>query len=211
MPLVALDLPLPLPFYIHLPGDEQGRNGPGLTFVESAIWNSMNIITGVILLLVAQSLSSVNGKPAMSLGDFSLFIYYLGFTTQFTAMTGVVWAMFKQAGVSVARLCSEALRDNILMGIPEEHADIPAAIHLSVIDKDIADFEHGLDTIIGSKGVKISGGQRQRTAAARMFVRQPELLVVDDLSSALDVETERTLWEQVAGGTGLKVSNSRTS
>ena len=46
--------------------------------------------------------------------------------------------------------------------------------------------------MIGSKGVKVSGGQRQRIAAARMFIRQPELLVLDDLSSALDVETERT-------------------
>jgi ATP-binding cassette subfamily B protein len=51
--------------------------------------------------------------------------------------------------------------------------------------------------MLGAKGVRISGGQRQRTAAARMFVRQPELLVFDDLSSALDVETERTLWERV--------------
>jgi ABC-type multidrug transport system fused ATPase/permease subunit len=45
--------------------------------------------------------------------------------------------------------------------------------------------------------VKLSGGQVQRTAAARMFVRSPELLVFDDLSSALDVETERTLWEGI--------------
>ncbi len=65
------------------------------------------------------------------------------------------------------------------------------------MDQDLADLEYGLDTVIGSKGVKISGGQRQRTAAARMFVRRPELLVLDDLSSALDVETEQQLWERV--------------
>jgi ATP-binding cassette subfamily B protein len=47
--------------------------------------------------------------------------------------------------------------------------------------------------------VKLSGGQIQRAAAARMFVRQPQLLVFDDLSSALDVETERLLWERIAG------------
>lgn len=47
-----------------------------------------------------------------------------------------------------------------------------------------------LETLIGSKGVRLSGGQVQRTAAARMFVRQSDLLVMDDLSSALDVETE---------------------
>jgi ATP-binding cassette subfamily B protein len=83
------------------------------------------------------------------------------------------------------------------MGIPEDKVDLPAALHLAVLEKDIADLDDGLETMIGSKGVKISGGQRQRTAAARMFVRAPELLVLDDLSSALDVDTERQLWERV--------------
>src|SRR5688500_12773348 len=55
----------------------------------------------------------------------------------------------------------------------------------------------GLDTLVGPRGVRLSGGQVQRAAAARMFVRDPELLVFDDLSSALDVETERTLWERL--------------
>ena len=55
----------------------------------------------------------------------------------------------------------------------------------------------GLDTLVGTRGMRLSGGQAQRAAAARMFVRQPELLVFDDLSSALDVETERSLWERL--------------
>src|SRR5688500_19999782 len=55
----------------------------------------------------------------------------------------------------------------------------------------------GLDTVIGPRGVRLSGGQVQRSAAARMFVRDPELMVFDDLSSALDVETETRLWEQL--------------
>jgi ATP-binding cassette subfamily B protein len=67
------------------------------------------------------------------------------------------------------------------------------------MEGDVAALEQGLDTLIGAKGVKLSGGQRLRAAAARMFVRDPELLVFDDLSSALDVETERTLWERVFG------------
>jgi ATP-binding cassette subfamily B protein len=58
-------------------------------------------------------------------------------------------------------------------------------------------MEQGLETLVGAKGVRLSGGQIQRAAAARMFVRAPELLVFDDLSSALDVETERTLWERI--------------
>ncbi|HSH02191.1 MAG TPA: ABC transporter ATP-binding protein, partial [Anaerolineae bacterium] len=55
-------------------------------------------------------------------------------------------------------------------------------------------MEAGLETMVGPRGMRLSGGQIQRTAAARMFVRETELLVVDDLSSALDVHTERALW-----------------
>lgn len=58
-------------------------------------------------------------------------------------------------------------------------------------------MESGLDTVIGPRGVRLSGGQLQRTAAARMLVRESELLVFDDLSSALDVETEQKLWSRV--------------
>jgi ATP-binding cassette subfamily B protein len=97
----------------------------------------------------------------------------------------------------VPRLFSDPLRDNILMGMDRNHAAIMRAVHLAVMEYDLMEFEEGLDTKIGPKGVKLSGGQMQRTAAARMFVREPELLVFDDLSSALDVETERTLWERV--------------
>jgi ATP-binding cassette subfamily B protein len=94
-------------------------------------------------------------------------------------------------------LFSEKLRDNILMGLPQESVDLQTAIRLAVLEQDVAELELGLETPIGTKGVKISGGQLQRTAAARALVREPELLVFDDLSSALDVETERVLWERV--------------
>jgi ATP-binding cassette subfamily B protein len=98
----------------------------------------------------------------------------------------------------VPLLFSESLRDNILMGLPEREVDFPGAIRLAVMEQDIKEMANGLDTLIGAKGVKLSGGQRQRAAAARMFVRQPELLVFDDLSSALDMETESLLWERVS-------------
>ncbi len=100
----------------------------------------------------------------------------------------------------VPRLFSNSLRDNLLMGMDKTDSMIQNAIMLAVMDKDMADLEKGLDTMVGPKGVKLSGGQIQRTAAARMFVREPELLVFDDLSSALDVETERALWERVLDG-----------
>jgi ATP-binding cassette subfamily B protein len=84
-----------------------------------------------------------------------------------------------------------------------------------VLEPDVAALEHGLDTVVGPRGVRLSGGQVQRAAAARMFVREPELLVCDDLSSALDVETEKLLWERVAGdasrATLLVVSHRRAA
>jgi ATP-binding cassette subfamily B protein len=97
----------------------------------------------------------------------------------------------------VSHLFSDSLKENILLGLPEEHADLQKAIHTAVMERDVAVLEHGVDTIIGARGVKLSGGQAQRTAAARMLVRDAELLIFDDLSSALDVETEQILWERL--------------
>ena len=95
------------------------------------------------------------------------------------------------------RLFSESLRDNILLGLPADGVDLSAALHAAVMERDIDVLEAGLDTMVGARGVKLSGGQLQRGATARMFVRPAELYVVDDLSSALDVETERVLWERL--------------
>jgi ATP-binding cassette subfamily B protein len=97
----------------------------------------------------------------------------------------------------VPRLFSTTLRDNLLMGMPEAGVDIPSALKSAVLDDDVPILEKGLDTMVGPKGVKLSGGQIQRTAAARMFLRAPELLVFDDLSSALDVKTEREMWRRI--------------
>lgn len=97
----------------------------------------------------------------------------------------------------VPRLFSESLGDNIRMGLEVSPAEMAQALHLSVLESDVAALEHGLETPVGPRGVRLSGGQVQRAAAARMFVRRPELLVFDDLSSALDVETEQALWERL--------------
>lgn len=97
----------------------------------------------------------------------------------------------------VPRLFSESLRDNILMGLPNQEEALAAALHTAVMEHDLATMEQGLDTLIGTHGVRLSGGQAQRSAASRMFVRDAELLVFDDLSSALDVETESLLWERL--------------
>ena len=97
----------------------------------------------------------------------------------------------------VPRLFSETLKQNILLGLPADPAALAAAVRGAVLERDVQALEAGLDTPVGTRGVKLSGGQVQRTAAARMLVRGAELLVIDDLSSALDVETEGALWERI--------------
>ncbi|MFF3438455.1 ABC transporter ATP-binding protein [Streptosporangium sp. NPDC002721] len=119
----------------------------------------------------------------------------------------------------VPRLFSESLRENLLLGRPPDDDRLGLALELAAFEKDLAGMPEGLDTVVGSRGVRLSGGQAQRATAARALVRAPDLLVVDDLSSALDVETERLLWERIADaardgrgpGTLLVVSHRRAA
>lgn len=114
----------------------------------------------------------------------------------------------------VPRLYSESLRENIAMGLPVDADGLEEALRAAVMEPDVATLENGVDTLVGPRGVRLSGGQVQRAAAARMFVRDSELLVFDDLSSALDVETEQTLWQRLfAAGkrTCLVVSHRRAA
>lgn len=97
----------------------------------------------------------------------------------------------------VPTLYSDSLRENILLGLPGDHHDVRAAVHLAALDEDVERMPEGLETKVGPRGVKLSGGQMQRAAAARMFVRDAELLIFDDPSSALDVDTEQALWQRL--------------
>ncbi|MCB9112863.1 MAG: ABC transporter ATP-binding protein [Anaerolineales bacterium] len=97
----------------------------------------------------------------------------------------------------VPRLFSNTLRNNILLGLNRNDDEVYKSTRLAVMDRDLEILDDNLETMVGSRGVKLSGGQMQRTAAARMFIRDTELVVFDDLSSALDVETERQLWERI--------------
>jgi ATP-binding cassette, subfamily B, bacterial len=108
----------------------------------------------------------------------------------------------------VPRLFSEPLSDTILLGEPGD--TLQHALWLTCLDEDLARMPDGVGTVIGPRGLRLSGGQIQRAGAARALVRRPDLLVIDDLSSALDVETEARLWERVADGgfeTALLVSH----
>ena len=111
-------------------------------------------------------------------------------------------------------LFSETLRQNLLLGLPEAAVDLSAALRAAVLEHDLTLLGDGLETPVGPNGVRLSGGQVQRAAAARMFVREAELVVVDDLSSALDVATERQIWDRLfaqADVTCLAVSHRRAT
>ncbi|URD48536.1 ABC transporter ATP-binding protein/permease [Chroococcidiopsis sp. CCNUC1] len=102
----------------------------------------------------------------------------------------------------IPQLFSYTLRENILLGLEKDDDEIEKALKMAVFEQDLATMNAKMETLVGAKGVRLSGGQLQRLAAARMFIRQPELLVFDDLSSALDVETELALW--------LRIFNNRS-
>jgi ATP-binding cassette subfamily B protein len=285
---------------------------------QSVYANTVNIGTGLILILAAQSMRS----GSLTVGDFALFVYYLGFVTDFVSFLGRFLTTYKQTAVSFVRLeglmqgaiagrlvrahklhlsapvpepaplsraehdrledltingltyrypesgrgiegidlrvargafvvvtgrigsgkttllrailglltpdagsvawngtgvvntadfftpprsaytpqlpqlFSATLRDNILLGQPA-NGHLERAMREAALERDVAELALGVETPVGTRGVKLSGGQVQRTAAARAFVSEPELLVLDDLSSALDIDTERTLWERL--------------
>jgi ATP-binding cassette subfamily B protein len=104
----------------------------------------------------------------------------------------------------VPGLLSGTLRENLLLGAPADPPAIEAALWGAAFDRDLADWPSGLETVVGARGVRLSGGQAQRLAAARMLLHRAELLVIDDLSSALDVETERELWSRLGQGSGIR-------
>ncbi len=95
-------------------------------------------------------------------------------------------------------LFSDTVRNNILFG-RESISDtvLEWAIEVAQLKDEIATFPNGLDTAIGTRGMSISGGQKQRLALARALVGKPKVLILDDCTSALDARTEARLWERL--------------
>ncbi|MGW9331368.1 ABC transporter ATP-binding protein [Bosea sp. NPDC055594] len=104
-------------------------------------------------------------------------------------------------------LFAGTLRENIAYGrLGASEAEIEDAARRARLDEMIARLPDGLDTVIGERGVKLSGGQKQRLAIARMFLKNPPILILDEATSALDTETERAIQASLA-----ELSKGRTT
>ncbi|MCA9834369.1 MAG: ABC transporter ATP-binding protein [Thermomicrobiales bacterium] len=105
-----------------------------------------------------------------------------------------------------------SIRENISYGnLGADEGDIMDAARRAKLDAVIADLPDGLDTIIGERGVKMSGGQKQRLSIARMFLKNPPILILDEATSALDTATEqaiqRSLNDLAVGRTTLVIAH----
>ena len=103
-------------------------------------------------------------------------------------------------------------RENILYGrLDASEADVLVAAERAQLTEVIASLPQGLDTVVGERGVKLSGGQKQRLAIARMFLKNPPILILDEATSALDTETERAvqraLMDLAVGRTTLVIAH----
>lgn len=91
------------------------------------------------------------------------------------------------------------IRENIAYGrLDAVESEIVEAARRARLHELIASLPEGLDTIIGERGVKLSGGQKQRLAIARMFLKNPTILILDEATSALDTQTEREIQQSLA-------------
>lgn len=96
-------------------------------------------------------------------------------------------------------LFAGTIRENIAYGrLNATEAEIIEAARRARLDDVIAALPAGLDTVIGERGVKLSGGQKQRLAIARIFLKNPPILILDEATSALDTETERAIQQSLA-------------
>jgi ATP-binding cassette subfamily B protein len=187
---------------------QYGETGRGITDISFLIpKNSFTVVTGRIGSGKTTVVRTLLGLLKKQTGD----IFWNG---ELVVDPAVFFTPPRSAYTpQIPQLFSESMKENVLMGLPEGEVDLDFALYTAVMEDDLRVIENGLQATLGARGVRLSGGQRQRLAAARMFVRDPELLVLDDISSALDVETEKKLWERIfelGNHTILAVSHRHT-
>ncbi len=104
-------------------------------------------------------------------------------------------------------LTDDTLRRNVAFGLPDASIDEPAlarAIRAARLDALVSELPHGLETVVGERGVRLSGGQRQRIGIARALYHDPSVLVLDEATSSLDLDTEREVMDAVRALRGDK-------
>ncbi len=104
---------------------------------------------------------------------------------------------------------SRSVGENIALGkVASSSEEIEQAIATAAFSQDLKRMSDGLDTMIGERGVSISGGQKQRISIARAFLREPDLLILDDSLSAVDARTERQIIQNIQKNVQAKPMSS---
>ena len=122
-------------------------------------------------------------------------------------MIGEEWHRITGYIPQTVYLSDTSIRKNVAFGIKESEIDddkVWKALEMAQLKDFVEDLEDGLDTRVGEWGVKFSGGQRQRIAIARALYNDPDILIMDEATAALDNETEKAVMESIELLQGLK-------
>ena len=95
-------------------------------------------------------------------------------------------------------LFNDTLRNNLLYACPDaSEADLQDVVQMASLDRLVAENPAGLETVVGERGLKLSGGEKQRIAIARMLLKRPVIMLFDEATSSLDSETERSIMKEI--------------
>ena len=167
---------------------------PGITDVSFTVARgSLTVITGPVGAGKSTLLEVVLGLRQAAEGD----IYWNG--TKVAAPSRFMTPPRVAYRPQTPALFSESLRDNVLLGWTADDTAVHEALRSASLLPDIAQLENGVETLVGPRGARLSGGQVQRVSVARMFIRNCQLNAIDDLSNALDHETEAEIVRTIGG------------